>query len=372
MSTGPRWRRRLLLVAASAAASFLLAEVALRALDPWLHLSDEVQGFDAHAIWHHQRRPHLDVAFTLRDGSPYRFRTNGLGLHDPRELTADKPPGTRRILVLGDSFTEGYHRENSVAGRLEARLAATGGGRAEVFNAGQSSYSPLLHAVRLEHQWLGLAPDAVVMNVDLTDVYDDYWRYRPRAVLAADGTPDRVPETWVGLKGALTPLLDVSYVGRLLARTWKKTPRTGGDGAPPPLAEHVFGYHIPGAAPPDADEAFAYCLGNIARVIERCKAAGIAIVVTTYPHRQQLEPDAKGRLWHRGFSKRIEAQCGEHGVPFFSAYDALRAAKDGGRPLYWRDDMHMTPHGQRIWADAVAAFCVGALERRAGAPAAPR
>ncbi len=361
MSGPHRWRRRIALVALSGLVSIILVEGALRALDPWLGLSAEVQGFEAHATWHHQRRPHLDVTFALRDGSPYRFRTNGLGLHDPRPLTPEKATGTRRILVLGDSFTEGYHRENSVAGRVEARLREAGGEPTEVYNAGQSSYSPLLHYVRLRHQWLRYAPDAIVMNVDLTDVYDDYWRYRPRAVAAADETPDRVPETWVTLKGILTPILDVSYVGRLVARTWKKTPRTGGDGAPPPLAEHVFGYHIPGAAPADADAAFGYCLENIARSIETCRRQGITIIVTTYPHRQQLEPDAKGRLWHREFSSRIERLCAQHGTPFFSAYDALRAAHGRGESLYWADDMHMTPHGQRVWADAVATYCVGVL-----------
>jgi hypothetical protein len=43
-----------------------------------------------------------------------RVRTNALGFREPR-LPAPKPPGMRRIVVLGDSFTQGYGVEDDEA-----------------------------------------------------------------------------------------------------------------------------------------------------------------------------------------------------------------------------------------------------------------
>ena len=54
-----------------------------------------------------------------------------------------------RIFVLGDSFTEGYYLEDTVASRIEAKLESeTGKNDFEVFNVGTDSYSPLLEYLR--------------------------------------------------------------------------------------------------------------------------------------------------------------------------------------------------------------------------------
>src|SRR5262249_44314753 len=49
---------------------------------------------------------------TSIDGS-WEFRTNAQGFRDDENYEYEKPPGRRRILVLGDSHSEGYEVRQS-------------------------------------------------------------------------------------------------------------------------------------------------------------------------------------------------------------------------------------------------------------------
>ena len=75
----------------------LLAEVLLRFQPPRAGRACAVSD----PVLHHRLRPNCDKTI-----SGVRFTTNSLGLRD-REYAIPKPSGTFRILMLGDSFTEG-------------------------------------------------------------------------------------------------------------------------------------------------------------------------------------------------------------------------------------------------------------------------
>ena len=85
----------------------------------------------------------------------YIQRVNALGLRG-RETTVQKPAGTRRILMLGDSFTMGKGVQDNetfpviVETLLQPQLAACGGGALEVLNGGVDSYAPVLSALQLQ------------------------------------------------------------------------------------------------------------------------------------------------------------------------------------------------------------------------------
>ncbi|HEX2645816.1 MAG TPA: SGNH/GDSL hydrolase family protein, partial [Candidatus Dormibacteraeota bacterium] len=121
---------------------------------------------------HHRLRKNLSRSV---QGVP--FTTNSLGLRD-REYPPPRPDGVFRILMLGDSFTEGAGLpiDETVAKRSERLLTTTCAGAYEVVNAGTGSYSPILEYLQLKHVGLALAPDLVVLNFDMTDVHDDYIR----------------------------------------------------------------------------------------------------------------------------------------------------------------------------------------------------
>jgi hypothetical protein len=94
---------------------------------------------------------------------PYTLRFNAQSWVETDDVELEKPTGTCRIFYVGDSFTEGaVPMEQSVPSLVEKHLNET--------------YSP----------------DLIVINVDMTDTFDD-WEYRENLMLDDEGSPWAVP-----------------------------------------------------------------------------------------------------------------------------------------------------------------------------------
>jgi lysophospholipase L1-like esterase len=367
-----RWLLRFLLVAAGVSVGLALCELFLRIQEPYLHVMRGKNRTSEYLMiasptWHHWPKPNATLALstedTVRYPRPIVYSTNRFGCRYPRELAVPKPRNVKRILVLGDSFTEGYYYEDTIAAQLESRLNATAiGVRYEVVNCGCTSYSPLLEYLRLRHQLMNLDPDEVILNVDLTDVFDDYWRYRPRCVFAPDGELLAVK----GEVGMLYRLLVRArykfYTMRLISAVraslltrleTSEERRQRGYYSP----ENVFAYYstMP-ADSPEWQQQVGFLLENLTRIIDFCRQRHLVLTVTMYPYKQQLKADASGRVWNREFEYRVQRLCNAHGVDFYSAFDGIARAFHAGKPVYWDNDIHFTPTGQRIWAELVCDF----------------
>jgi hypothetical protein len=109
----------------------------------------------------------------------------------------------RRVLLIGDSFTEGLGLEytKSFAGLVADGLRDV----AEVLNAGVTSYSPAIYFAKIRHllEDVGLEFHDVVVFLDVSDVADEAQEYE----LLADGTVKprdwTLPRTWEGASGPL-------------------------------------------------------------------------------------------------------------------------------------------------------------------------
>jgi len=102
------------------------------------------------------------------------FRINGQGMRADRDYPRAKPPGVRRIVSLGDSFTVGYEveGEETFSSVLEKQLR--GAGRpAEVLNAGVSGFGTAEEAAYLERELFGYSPDLVLVSFYQNDLVDD-------------------------------------------------------------------------------------------------------------------------------------------------------------------------------------------------------
>lgn len=103
------------------------------------------------------------------------YRFNSLGLRGPdRKIPA--PPGTFRILLLGDSFAMGLgvKEDDTIAAQLENRLnssppAGGGGTRFEVINGGVRGYTPREQRLSFESHLSRYAPQLVLVAVAHSD-----------------------------------------------------------------------------------------------------------------------------------------------------------------------------------------------------------
>ena len=98
---------------------------------------------------------------------------NSRGYRD-EERTPAKPPGTRRLLSLGDSFAWGasVHFEDAYPQRLERGLRRRRGEAWEVVNLALPGLGTLDHAAQLAQEGIGYEPDAVVLGYVLNDAED--------------------------------------------------------------------------------------------------------------------------------------------------------------------------------------------------------
>lgn len=99
---------------------------------------------------------------------------NSRGLRD-HEVALEKPPNTRRLLVLGDSFTVGVNveMEDAYPQVLERVMNESADTRVEVINAAVGGFSPFQYAQTFEHYGADYSPDAVIVGFFVgNDTYD--------------------------------------------------------------------------------------------------------------------------------------------------------------------------------------------------------
>lgn len=115
------------------------------------------------------------LRFELRPGALARaeveYRINALGLRGP-ETALEKPPGVRRVAVLGDSIAFGYWvaERDAFPRQLEAMLAGGVGARVEVLDFGVPGYNLDQEIETLRTKAFDFSPDVVVVAFCLNDL----------------------------------------------------------------------------------------------------------------------------------------------------------------------------------------------------------
>lgn len=332
-------------------------------------------------VLHHRLRPNFDAP-----AGGTRFTTSSLGLRD-REYPMPKPAGTFRILMLGDSFTEGGGLENdeTVAKIVEAGLRSGACGNAvDVVNAGHASYSPILQYLLLRDVGLRLQPDLVVLNFDMTDVHDDFVRTRI-ARLDADGLPtavvgDRRIETWLIMPPVFPrPLrwLEDRIARLMVYQSFRKSkPGIWLFGRFTLSQAQIEAKGLIGnlrydrlaiardADFPDAREGWALTrryLGGIQDLARR-DGAGFALVI--YPHAYQVtataSPGGRARMGMGAGLFRstrpfaiVEELGARRQFPVINLLELFRQRESTQGPLFRERDFHHTKAGAAVFGEGV-------------------
>lgn len=155
-----KWLGLMLLVLTGCVIGFVLVEIGLRLFGisyPYFYIPDTLTGFSlkpgAEGLWE-------------KEGHAY-IRINRAGLRD-REHSLEKPAGTFRIAVLGDSYTEALQLpvEETYWSWIEQELSgcpALEKRQVEAVNFGVGGYSPTQELLVLCHKVPPYDPDLVLL-----------------------------------------------------------------------------------------------------------------------------------------------------------------------------------------------------------------
>jgi hypothetical protein len=128
--------------------------------------------------YHHGLATNVDVTGSW-GGVRYPVRTNSLGFRDSDVRTIPQRAKSPRVVLIGDSFTEGsgVPYRDTYAGLLDSAFSRRG---LEVLNAAVMSYSPSIYYRKLKYllEELRLRIEYLVVAIDLSDIGDEAKLYQ--------------------------------------------------------------------------------------------------------------------------------------------------------------------------------------------------
>jgi len=300
------------------------------------------------------------------------FDANGIRIVDDAPLLegCDRPAS---VLFLGDSFMEGYDEKNTLPYHVANYLKREKGICLKTYNAGYTSYSPAIFVPQARKLLPIVRPDYIVVDVDETDLYDDFARYRRLIVRNEHGQNVGVRASPIGHEcsvGLMQARSHPLYLTRLAAKLWLSFVHM-----PSVIAKYreddglaLFSYsrdHDPQLEKKYADaiSSFSQNLQELAEILTAYTHDGSRVIFIFHPHLGHLRPDAEGRVWNDLVSSTVKRICAANNFRFFNATPALKQ-RFGPHPehYYWgHGDMHFNLKGLEEYSNAVAAFIGSAM-----------
>jgi lysophospholipase L1-like esterase len=272
--------------------------------------------------------------FYRQEAQPYHIVINSKGLRD-REHSYEKPPGTFRILVTGDSFvfgSGGVEPSSRFTDILERTLK-----NVEIINTGVPAYGTDQEYLYLKTEGLKYHPDLVILCIFSNDFVESFSTVNP-----SNGRP----------KGYFS-----SSAGQLVFH---------------PPAFSLF-YEL---------SQHSYLLGRIQLFLSRHSR--------NYWKKHTLDvlsPQERADTFRQMYSS-AQSLCRDHGAKFLLVYFPFRGEPDGGfiqtvvrelaategtrtldltdrmaranaeSPTYFRTDIHFNEHGHEVVAEALREYLV--------------
>ena len=125
------------------------------------------------ALYHHDLAKNVALDDVQWRAATYTVNTNSLRFRDNSVRDVPLVAERRRIVFMGDSFTQGVGIDYPMTfvGRIAEALSAKG---IEVLNAGVSSYSPIIYWKKTQHlvEKLAFNFDEMVVFLDISHAHD--------------------------------------------------------------------------------------------------------------------------------------------------------------------------------------------------------
>ena len=326
----------LLLLLISFVVCLVGAELALRLL----RLGFNNTPLNPSATRHHQHPTNYAFqAYSLQDEwGGFEIQTDRFGNRSLKGLCEFPAAGPKRhVLMLGDSFVEGFQVSDadSMAGQLQQQLCGAG---VAVHNLGVSSYSPVLSDIQLREyqqqhpQGAELLAGGVVVHVLFDNDLDGDQGYNSQLKPDSNGALVVSSETQLS---PLERLARVSYLARLLRRAQLTVSELGR--RQEITAERPSSATELDRCPRPAAELEPTCRA-LSAIRDRVAAAGGRYVISAVP-----SDPRKGPHLEPCFAQLAQ----ELQVPYVPmAPELLRQPQ----AFYFTHDMHLNPAGNRYAA----------------------
>ena len=389
MTNPPQTKRRRLKKLVFAGLIVLVTSIVADRVLGWLGFPDDV---------HHVAPPNYERHVAYEEFE-YDIQTNDLGIRY-RTIRLQKPKGTHRLVLLGDSFTDGTGVEvtRRWSNLIEQRLSDAKGVPVELINCGEAGTSPIDYV----RTYLGLGkrydPDVVLVGLyhnDISNTIPDVpvdrqgwrrWAHRtwPRLyTLAKSALRRRQPsESFAGsfLESA-RKLADDHNVDNERFERWKRL-------IPPAVVEsadqrrlNYFTLTHPLVRPRyylssfelDTDYSrrqWETTKSLLNRLHDECKKANKRLGVVLFPCVYQFDPRSARRLEARLFAEMGQPMRDEwlrttrleqalqnwadtEKIPLLNLSSTFRAKVGDSEPLSYRFDVHFTRAGHVLAAETI-------------------
>ena len=313
--------------------------------------------------YHHGLLPNHDAS-TLWGKRRVAMITNSLGFRDRSTRQITRQPSQKRLLIIGDSFTEGVGvgYEKTFAGLLEKALAPRG---IEVLNAAAVSYSPKIYYLKVKHliETEQLQFDQLAVFIDISDIQNElsYESFEPaefsamsriqfqidrfgqqrslawhtiskltQATASAHAAADHNADLFPCLVG-MDPKVMADPLFQESASIWTIKPE-------------VFDKY--------GKRGLTLALQNMDKLAALCKKSKIKLTVAVYPWPQQIQARNLDNLQVTTWRKYAKL----HGAQFVNLFPKFIDARDHAtvRASYFLDgDVHWNAAGHQLVADSV-------------------
>lgn len=271
-----------------------------------------------------------------------------------------------KILFMGDSFIQGYDDQHTIPRQayLQLKRSMQRDIPLSFYNAGTSSYSPLLFIVQAKLLIPWLKPDFIVIDIDETDFENDQ---EYRSLVVRDSTNSVVAVLPPTLVEQLQPLMDnvvdsdlflIRFVKFLdFARRYDKIVLE--QLARPTKDEYVTkiynGYRLKKRKPnPEASAMFRQNVDELARTLIELMNGHDKILFVHHPHAMHVTPDSDGEYWPSLVAQIVSKICTEHNIPFYDATNDIKARTEKAfEEYYWPTDMHFNFEGIEVYGALV-------------------
>ena len=295
-----------------------------------------------------------------------QIRTNSHGLREDKEYSMPKPPGTFRILAVGDSFTMGVGVELAQTWVKVLERSLAGGGspvKYEVINAGVPGYDTSQEVAYVSNDGSNLDPDLVLLGFFVGNDVNDNYR-KPDEVVIRGYLMEGEPRGGILSADARIFLQRNFHLYHFLYGYWHGLlhPETEGY----MKAKRDFFLSI-FAAQDNAQtaamwEATWQQLRQLKRLVQE---RGWTVAVVIMPDHLQVD----ARAWQQieelqspGRSYRVDApdqkmiqRCAELGLPALDLLPVFQGA-DRSSEMYFKVDGHWTAQGNALAAAAISDY----------------